>query len=173
MTQSRDNQRESQFVGEELVTNLRVPATAVEIELPAGDRRKAPVKVAGQNYQARYAEVDQPGQYRLWQTTGDSSARGGKLLQTWAVNFNPAELKLPPLADEALQTAIGGAVAFISPEVDIVEAVRQARYGSELWQYFLVAAIIAMLVEMWLSRSSSAANMPAGTSSVQETVSAS
>ncbi len=156
MTQSRDNQRESQFVGEELVTNLRVPATAVEIELPAGDRRKVPVKVARQNYQARYAEVDQPGQYRLWQTTSDSSARGGKLLQTWAVNFNPAELKLPPLSDAALQTAIGGAVAFISPEVDIVEAVRRARYGSELWQYFLVAAIIAMLVEMWLSRSSGA-----------------
>jgi len=157
MTQSRDNQRESQFVGEELVTNLRVPATAVEIELPAGDRRKVPVKIAGQNYQARYSEVEQSGQYRLWQTTSDSSSHGGKLLQTWAVNFNPAELKLPPLPDQALQAAIGGAVAFISPEVDIVEAVRQARYGSELWQYFLVAAIIAMLVEMWLSRSSGSA----------------
>jgi len=171
MTQSRDNQRESQFVGEELVTNLRVPATAVEIELPAGDRRKVPVKVAGQNYQARYSEVDQPGQYRLWQTTSDSPVRGGKLLQTWAVNFNPVELKLPPLSDEALQAAIGGAVAFISPEVDIVEAVRRARYGSELWQYFLIAAIIAMLVEMWLSRSTSTAKMSAGASSAHETVS--
>jgi hypothetical protein len=74
-------------------------------------------------------------------------------LQTWAVNFNPNELKLPPLPDETLRAAMGGAVAFISPEADIVEAVRQARFGSELWPYFLAAAIIAMLVEMWLSRS--------------------
>jgi len=171
MTQSRDNQRESQFVGEELVTNLRVPATAVEMELPAGDRRKVPVKIAGQNYQARYSEIEQSGQYRLWQTTSDSASRNGKLLQTWAVNFNPTELKLPPLPDQALQAAIGGAVAFISPEVDIVEAVRQARYGSELWQYFLVAAIIALLVEMWLSRSSGPANGDVGMAKSQQTAS--
>jgi len=158
MTQGRDNQRESQFVGDELVTNLRVPATSVEMELPDGDRRKVPVKIAGQNYQVRYREVEQPGQYRLWQTTSDSSSRRGKLLQTWAVNFNPHELKLPPLSESALQAAMGGAVAFISPEVDIVEAVRQARFGSELWQYFLIAAIIAMLVEMWLSRSTEQAS---------------
>jgi hypothetical protein len=173
MTQGRDNQRESQFVGEELVTNLRVPATAVEMELPTGDRRKVPVKIAGQNYQVRYSEVDQSGPYRLWQTTSDSPLRRGNLLQTWAVNFNPHELKLPPLPDQALQSAVGGAVAFISPEVDIIEAVRQARYGSELWQYFLVAAIIAMLVEMWLSRSTSSTKLPVGASSSHETVSAS
>jgi hypothetical protein len=155
MTQSRDNQRESQFVGEELVANLRVPATAVEMELPDNDRRKIPAKVAGQNYQVRFSDVEQTGSYRLWQTSSDSLSRAGKLLQAWAVNFNPVELKLPPFSESALQSALGGAVAFISPEVDIVEAVRQARYGSELWQYFLVAAIIAMLVEMWLSRSAS------------------
>jgi hypothetical protein len=170
MTQSRDNQRESQFVGEELVANLRVPATAVEMELPDNDRRKVPVKIAGQNYQVRFSDVDQTGPYRLWQTSSDSLSRAGKLLQAWAVNFNPMELKLPPLSEAALQAAIGGTVAFISPSVDIVEAVRQARYGSELWQYFLVAAIIAMLVEMWLSRSASSAKTSVGTLSAHETV---
>jgi len=154
MTQGRDNQQDVQFIGEELVANLRVAAANVEMELPDGERRKIPVKVAGQNYQVRFAEADQPGQYRLWQTTGDSSSRGENLLQTWAVNFNPTELKLPPLSDRSLQAAIGGSVAFISPEVNIVDAVRQTRFGSELWPYFLVAAIIAMIVEMWLSRSS-------------------
>ncbi len=174
MTQSRDNQRESQFVGEELVTNLRMPAAAVEIELPDGDRRKAPVKVTGQNYQVRYAEVEQPGLYRLWQAAEDSLARAGKLLQAWAVNFNPVELKLPPLADQDWKSAIGGnSVAFISPEVDVLAAVRQARFGSELWPYFLVAAIIAMIVEMWLSRSTSAAKMPVSASSSHETASVS
>lgn len=174
MTQSRDNQRESQFVGEELVTNLRMPAAAVEIELPDGDRRKAPVKVTGQNYQVRYAEVEQPGLYRLWQTAEDSLARAGKLLQAWAVNFNPVELKLPPLGDQDWKSAIGGAsVAFISPEVDVLAAVRQARFGSELWPYFLIAAIIAMIVEMWLSRSTSAAKKPVSASSSHETASVS
>jgi hypothetical protein len=154
MTQGRDNQNNAPFVGEELVANLRVAAANVEMELPDGERRKIPVQVAGQNYQVRFAEADQPGPYRLWQTTGDSSPAGGKLLQSWAVNFNPTELKLPPLSEPSLQAALGGAVVFFSPEIDIVDAVRQARFGSELWPYFLIAAIIAMLVEMWLSRSS-------------------
>jgi Mg-chelatase subunit ChlD len=172
MTQSRDNQRESQFVGEELVTNLRVPAAAVEIELPGGDRRKAPVKVTGQNYQVRYAEVEQTGLYRLWQAAEDSLARAGKLLQAWAVNFNPVELKLPPLADQDWKSALGGnSVAFISPDVDILAAVRQARFGSELWLYFVVAAIIAMIVEMWLSRSAGQSQMGVGKSASRESTS--
>jgi hypothetical protein len=174
MTQSRDNQRESQIVGEELVTNLRVPAATVEIELPDGDRRKAPVKVTGQNYQVRYAEVEQPGLYRLWQTADDSPSRPVKLLQAWAVNFNPVELKLPPLGDQDWKLALGGnSVAFISPEVDVLAAVRQARFGSELWPYFLVAAIIAMIVEMWLARSTSSTKMPVSASSSHETASVS
>jgi hypothetical protein len=89
-------------------------------------------------------------------------------LQTWAVNFNPNELKLPSLSDETLRAAMGGAVAFISPEADIVEAVRQARFGSELWPYFLAAAIIAMLVEMWLSRSGRAPAKNAGVAAAHE-----
>jgi hypothetical protein len=169
MTQSRDNQRESQFAGEELVTNLRVPAAAVEVELPDGDRRKAPVQVVGQNYQVRYAEVEQPGLYRLWQAADDSLARAGKLLQAWAVNFNPVELKLPPLGEQDWKSALGGnSVTFISPEVDVVAAIRQARFGSELWPYFLVAAIIAMFVEMWLARSTRQAQMGAGKSTSHE-----
>jgi hypothetical protein len=63
---------------------------------------------------------------------------------------------------------MGGAVAFISPEADIVEAVRQARFGSELWPYFLAAAIIVMLVEMWLSRSGRAAAKNAGVAAAHE-----
>jgi hypothetical protein len=171
VTQGRDNQRESQFVGEELVTNLRVPATSVEMELPDGERRKVPVAVAGQNYQARYTEVDQPGPYRLWQSA-DSLSRHGKLLQVWAVNFNPVELKLPPLSDQAWKSAMGGTpVTFISPDADILPAVRQTRYGSELWQYFLVAAIIAMIIEMWLSHSGGQTTANVGKPSSHETTS--
>jgi hypothetical protein len=172
MTQNRDNQRESQFVGEELVTNLRVPAAAVEVELPDGDRRKAPVQVVGQNYQVRYAEVEQPGLYRLWQAAEDSLARAGKLLQAWAVNFNPVELKLPPLGEQDWKSAIGGnSVAFISPDVDILAAVRQARFGSELWPYFLAAAIIAMIVEMWLAQSTGQSKSGVGKSASHESAS--
>lgn len=174
MTQSRDNQRESQFVGEELVTNLRVPATAVEMELPAGERRKAAVQVVGQNYQVRYTEAEQPGLYRLWQAADESTPRSEKLLQAWAINFNPVELKLPPLGEPDWKSAIGGnSVAFISPEVDILAAVRQARFGSELWPYFLLAAIIAMIVEMWLARSTASAKMPVSASPSHETASVS
>ncbi|MDZ7290397.1 MAG: BatA and WFA domain-containing protein [candidate division KSB1 bacterium] len=175
MTQNRDNLRESQLVGEEIVTSLRGTVTAVEMEMPDGERRKLPVEVVGQNYQVRLTDVEQPGQYRLWQVGLDSLARVEKQLPfmpvgVWAVNFNPVELKLPVLSDQAFKTAMGtDAVVLISPEADLVTAVRQARYGSELWRYFLVAAIIAMLTEMWLSRSTQPAKTSIAKSVSQET----
>jgi hypothetical protein len=67
---------------------------------------------------------------------------------------------------------MGGApVTFISPEADMMQAVRQTRYGSELWQYFLAAAIIAMLVEMWLGRSGGQTTTSVGKPSPHETTS--
>jgi hypothetical protein len=172
LTQSRDNRQESQAIGQELVASLRAPAAALEMELPDGDRRKAPVEVVGQNYQARFFEVDQPGHYRLWRAGTDSPSREVDLLSVWAVNFNPQELKQPLLADRILETASGAAsFTFLSSDVDILAAVRQARYGSELWPYFLIAAIIAMIVEMWLSRSTPQPEMSIGRPPSQEAAS--
>jgi hypothetical protein len=177
ITQARDNQQESQFVGQELVANLRTPVTNLEMELPDGDRRKVPVEVVGQNYQVRYSEVDQPGHYRLWLTGSDSLSRSGRLVQAtlagvWPVNFNPIELRLAPLEDRLLEAASGAAsLTFVSPEVDVLAAVRQTRYGSELWKYFLAAAIMAMLVEMWLSRSARQPKMSKGKTSSHEAAS--
>jgi hypothetical protein len=184
LIQARDHQQEENFIGQELVTNLRMPATALEMELPDGSRRKVPVQVAGQNYQMRYAEIDQPGHYRLWQADADSLFRDNKRGQAtagvaapvgvWSVNFNPAELKQPRLETQALQTASGAAsLTSISPGADVLAAVRQTRFGSELWKYFLAAAIIAMIVEMWLSRSTRQAKTGRGRQSSQEATSVS
>lgn len=159
ITQNNENQRQTFYVGSELNTVLRVPAQDVEVALPSNERIKVPVNVAGQNYQVRVRATGSPGFYSLW--------NGGERLQVWPVNFNVAELNAAPLSGEQLASASGtAALEELSATEDLRAGIQQARYGSELWQLFLIAAIIAMVIEMLLSRGSAASSNGAVSDSV-------
>jgi hypothetical protein len=170
ITQRNDHLQESHWVGDKLVATLRTSAMALEMELPDGDRCNVSVSVIRQNYQMNFSKVDQIGHYRLWQTGIDSLSRNSTLLQAWAVNFNPQEMQQPPFASQTLEAASGaGSLILLSSDADLLTTVRKARHGSELWPYFLVAAISAMLIEMWLSRSARQPKVSVGKSMSQET----
>jgi hypothetical protein len=159
VTQNNENQRQTFYVGSELNTVLRVPAQDVEVALPSNERIKAPVNVAGQNYQVRVQATGSPGFYSLW--------NGGERLQVWPVNFNVAELNAAQLSGEQLASASGtAALEELSATEDLRAGIQQARYGSELWQLFLIAAIIAMVIEMLLYRGSAARSNGAVSDSV-------
>lgn len=154
LAQSRDNLQEAATIGAELTSVLRQPAEELVVELPTGELLKTPVQVAGQNYQVRVTETAEPGFYQLRDR--------GEVVHTWAVNFNAAELSTAPLAASALAAAAGvSTLAPLSGEGEVREQITAARYGSELWQIFLIAALLAMIVEMLLYRSS----VTAGTAS--------
>ncbi len=145
MTQHHENQQQTFFVGNELNTLLRVAAQDVEVTLPDNERVKAPVNVAGQNYQVRVPATPLPGFYSLWNK--------GARLQVWPVNFNAAELSTSPLSVEKLAAASGAmSLVELPAQQDLRASIQQARYGSELWPLFLLAAIIAMIIEMILYR---------------------
>jgi hypothetical protein len=147
VTQNNEHQQQTFYVGSELNTLLRVPAQEVEVLLPNNERVKVPVNVLGQNYQVRMQATASPGFYSLW--------NGGQRLQVWPVNFNAAELHAAPLPEEVLAAGSGVATLVELPaNGDLRAGIQQARYGSELWHLFLIAAIIAMVVEMLLYRGS-------------------
>lgn len=149
VAQSRDNLLETATVGSELTNILRMPAEELTVELPTGEELKTPVQVLGQNYQVRVTETAEPGFYQLRDR--------GQALHIWAVNFNAVELSTPPIAEETLAAAAGlSSLAELSTEGDVRAQIEAARYGSELWQAFLIAALIAMVIEMLLYRSAAA-----------------
>ena len=44
----------------------------------------------------------------------------------------------------------GADVVFVEPDEDLASVVAQHRYGSELWRYFLFAALICVAAELIL-----------------------
>ncbi len=145
--QSNEAQQERARIGEELTTTLRVPAEEVFVEMPNTERLQAQVQVVGQNYQVRVSETTLPGFYTL--------QNNKQVLQKWAVNFSAEEMSAPVLTPEQLSSALGvKEMVELAKDADLRASIANARYGSELWRWFLLAAIIAMIVEMLLARSS-------------------
>lgn len=61
------------------------------------------------------------------------------------------------LTQEQLRAALGvKEIVVLSKDDDVRASIESARYGSELWRWFLLAAIIALVVEMLLYRGGAA-----------------
>ncbi|MEK7729707.1 MAG: VWA domain-containing protein, partial [candidate division KSB1 bacterium] len=145
VAQNNEAQQEHARIGEELTTILRAPANEVAVELPNAERLQAQVNVVGQNYQVRAQETGLPGFYTLWNKA--------QVLHKWAVNFSAEEISAGPLAQEKLAAALGvKEVVALPKDGEVRASIENARYGSELWRWFLLAAIIAMMIEMLLYR---------------------
>jgi Aerotolerance regulator N-terminal/von Willebrand factor type A domain len=89
--------------------------------------------------------LESPGLYRV--------LRGGELRSTFAVNPDRAESNLAPLADDALIRAFPpGRASILRPGADLARRVREARFGRELWSWFVVIALLLLVAEMVLAR---------------------
>ncbi len=82
---------------------------------------------------------------------------GENLIENISINTDPTESKTE-YADESEfenyleQIKFAGKYVSIDKESSITEKIMQARFGSELWRYFLLFAIILALVEMTIAR---------------------
>jgi hypothetical protein len=79
-----------------------------------------------------------------------------------AVNVDPRESRLQPLAESALRDVLQGTNVRLVPEGSRVEAsVQESRVGRELWKELLIAALLVLLLEgvlaLWFTRRASAA----------------
>ncbi len=78
------------------------------------------------------------------------------LLDVKSVNVNPHESNLEIIEMEKFVNQIEGSdntVFRIAPTDDYLSKITTARYGSELWKFFLIIALLLALVEMYIARS--------------------
>ena len=83
---------------------------------------------------------------------------GQKLLEIISVNTDPLESNVKYISDSEFDDYLSrinfkGDHVRIKKGEDPANVILQARFGSELWRYFLIAALILALVEMTIARS--------------------
>ncbi len=96
-----------------------------------------------------YNETNIAGEYKIYS--------GQKLIDELSVNTDPQEsvtqyLKESDFKDYLKKINFKGKYINIAKDANPVEVVLQSRFGSELWKYFLLVALILALVEMAVAR---------------------
>lgn len=94
-----------------------------------------------------YNRTNSPGIYKVYDNR--------KLITAFSVNHNPIESNLTWVNEESFTNfvkAINQNVTFIEVNENYKEKINQTRFGTELWRYFLILALITALFEMIISR---------------------
>ncbi|HTO92458.1 MAG TPA: BatA domain-containing protein [Candidatus Sulfotelmatobacter sp.] len=91
------------------------------------------------------APIEAPGLYRVLQN--------GRLRSSFAVNVDAGESDLEPLPEpELLGRFPAGRASVLHPGADLARRVREARYGRELWSWFVTLALLLLVAETLLGR---------------------
>lgn len=91
------------------------------------------------------APIERPGLYRVM--------ADGKLRTAFAVNPDVRESDLTPLPEGALLAKFPpGRASVLRPGADLARRVREARYGRELWPWFVVLALLLLAAETAIAR---------------------
>lgn len=98
----------------------------------------------------KFTKTGRPGIYKFYS--------GNKLHDYASINFNAQGSELNYLSHNEFEEYLKeinftGVHLNISPDENFATAIYQSRFGSELWRYFVLAAMLAALIEMFVSRS--------------------
>ena len=96
-----------------------------------------------------YSKTDYTGNYKFFS--------GEKLLDHISINIDPMESDMNYISssdfDDYLEKInFKGPHTNINKDEDPLQIILQARFGSELWRYFLLAALLIALIEMAIAR---------------------
>ncbi len=133
------------------------PATTGQWHIEDTEGREVPSALTTEGGGTRLlsAPLERPGLYRV--------LLGATLRSTFAVNPDPRESDLAPLPEAALLGAFpSGRAQVVRPGADLARRVREARYGRELWAWFVVIALILLAAESVIGRWGMAARAPGG-----------
>ncbi len=93
----------------------------------------------------RSAPLERPGLYRVIQ--------GATVRSTFAVNPDPRESDLAAVPEAALVRAFPpGRAQIVHPGADLARRVREARFGRELWSWFVILALALLVIESVVGR---------------------
>ena len=91
------------------------------------------------------APLERPGLYRV--------LLAGQPRSAFAVNPDPRESDLAAVPEAALVRAFPpGRALVIHPGADLARRVREARFGRELWSWFVIAALVLLAAETVIAR---------------------
>ena len=118
---------------------------AWRIQDPAGRDVASELATVGGGTRVVSAPLDAPGLYRVLE--------GARLRSTFAVNPDPRESDLAPAGEREIVSAFPpGSAQWIRPGEDLARRVREARYGRELWSWFVIAALLLLAAETVVGR---------------------
>jgi len=123
------------------------PATTGSWRIEDEEGREVPSELVAAGGAARLtsAPLERPGLYRV--------LRAGSLRNTFAVNPEPRESNLEPISEAALLRAFPpGRAQVVRPGEDLARRVREARYGRELWGWFVGLALLLLAAETVIAR---------------------
>ena len=98
-----------------------------------------------------YQNTSIPGNYHVYS--------GKKLIDDFSVNVNPVESVTKYIDNNEFEDYLHkinfkGHYIKVDKKDDPAKIVLQSRFGSELWKYFLLIALILALIEMMIARNS-------------------
>jgi ABC-type antimicrobial peptide transport system permease subunit len=145
---AQDEIRNIHFAGENIPVDIsKTNFPIVQVTLPVGTDR-----ISTSNIEQDiliYANTDKLGNYKFM--------ADNKLIHHASVNSYPAESDLTKieldLAEEIFSELFGKNYLILSSNENFSEKITQARFGTELWSYFLIIALLLALIEMFISRS--------------------
>jgi len=147
---SKDRNQNTFIAGENADINIGASGSQ-QIKIVKPDKSEEFINLENQrsgNYIV-YNKTNVAGNYEIYS--------GDKLIEEISVNPDPAESKTTYLTfsdfkDYLKKINFKGKFISVSKDEDPVKIVLQSRYGSELWRYFAVIALILALVEMTIAR---------------------
>lgn len=138
------------IVGDDLEMNIQKnTSNQIEVITPGKDKEFFPIDASLTNF--RFDRTERTGVYYF------SSVN--KMAHAFTVNTNPLESK-PEYSDNQAITEYftkinsSAKLTIISKDDNPETIIKQARFGTELWKYLLIAALLFALIEMIVSKSS-------------------
>ena len=130
------------------VNNVLLPQ--IKITKPVRGEEFVNLDSLGVKNYLKFSKTGTPGIYKFY---------SGEKLQDYAsVNFNAVGSELNYLSNNDFEEYLKeinftGVHLNISPDENFSAAIYQSRFGSELWRYFVLAAMLVALIEMFVTRS--------------------
>ena len=147
---SKEREQNVFLAGEEVNLNLKnINLSQIRIVKPDKSEEFMNLSVdSGRDYLA-YSNTNISGAYKFY--TGD------KLIEDISINTDPTESITEYASESEFEDYLKnikfkGQYVSIDKGSNISEKILQARFGSELWRYFLLIAIILALIEMTIAR---------------------
>ncbi|MBK7632161.1 MAG: BatA and WFA domain-containing protein [Ignavibacteriales bacterium] len=147
---SKERDQNVFIAGEEVNINLKNQNTAqIKITKPDNSDEFINLNENSSRDYLTYSNTNAAGNYKIYS--------GDNLIEDLSINTDPTESKTEyagesDFEDYLKQINFNGGFTPIAKESNITEKIMQARFGSELWRYFLLVALILALIEMTIAR---------------------